>query len=67
MPADLLRDALADKFLRSGPATPERIRKLLRLARLGTREDFARTLAAIPDPDVRAAVEQAAAHERFRG
>jgi len=67
MPADLMREALADKFLRGGPATPERIRKLLRLAKLGTRADFARTLAAIPDPDVRARVEEAAATERFRG
>jgi len=66
MPADLLRESLAAKFL-TGPATPERIRKLLRLARLGTRADFALTLAAIPDPDVRAEVEQAAERERFRG
>ena len=67
MPADLMREALADKFLRGGPATPERIRKLLRLARLGTRADFARTLAAIPDPAVRAQVEAAAAGGRFAG
>jgi len=66
MPADLLRESLAAKFL-TGPATPERIRKLLRLARLGTRADFALTLAAIPDPDVRARVDEAAATERFRG
>jgi len=66
MPADLLRESLAAKFL-TGPATPERIKKLLRLARLGTRADFAYTLAAIPDPAVRAEVEQAAARERFRG
>jgi hypothetical protein len=66
MPADLMREALAAKFL-SGPVTPERIRKLLRLARLGTRADFAATLKAIPDPDVRARVEEAAVGERFRG
>jgi hypothetical protein len=66
MLADFLREALAAKFLR-GPVTPERIRKLLRLATRGTRADFAETLAAIPDPAVRAQVEQAAATRRFAG
>jgi hypothetical protein len=62
----LLREGLAARFLR-GPATLERIRKLLRLARRGTRADFAATLAAIPDAAVRAQVEQAAAQTRFAG
>jgi hypothetical protein len=66
MPADLVREQLAAKFLR-GPVTPERIRKLLRLARLGTRADFAATLAAIPDATVRAQVEAASAAVQFRG
>ncbi len=66
MPADLRRAALAARFLR-GPATPERLRKLLRLARLGTRADFAVTLAAIPDAAVRAQAAAASAGVTFRG
>jgi hypothetical protein len=66
MPDALVREGLAARFLR-GPMTPERIRKLLRLATRGSRADFTATLAAIPDPAIRAQVETAAAAITFRG
>ena len=59
-------EALAQALLR-GPVTPERIQKLLRHARRGTRTEFAAVLAALPDPAVRTQVEQAGARERFAG
>ena len=59
-------EALAQALLR-GPVTPERIRKLLRHAKQGTRAEFARTLAALPDNAIRAQVEAAAASVRFAG
>lgn len=57
--------SLAAAYLR-GPQTPARVRKLLRLARHGTRADFARTLAALP-PAARGAVEAASVGLPFRG
>ena len=59
-PADLARALLA------GPVTPERIRKLLRHARRGTRTQFAQVLAALPET-VRPQVETAGAAVTFRG
>ena len=58
-------ESLAQALLR-GPQTPERVRKLLRLARQGTRVEFARLLAALP-PDARGAVEAASVGVTFRG
>ena len=55
--------ALAAALLR-GPVTPERIQKLLRHARKGTRTEFAQTLAALP-ATVRAQVEAAGARAQF--
>ena len=65
-PAALARALLA------GPVTPERIKKLLWHAQKGTRVEFARTLAALPDfsvygGDIRAQVEAAGAAGLFRG
>jgi hypothetical protein len=59
-------ESLAGALLR-GPVTPERIRKLLAHAKKGTRAEFARTLAAIPDGAVRAQVEAASVAVTFRG
>jgi hypothetical protein len=59
-PADLARAYLA------GPATPERVRKLLRLATRGTRAEFARVLDALPEP-LRPALETAATTRTFKG
>ena len=56
---------LAAVYLR-GPQTSERTRKLLRLARLGSRATFARLLAALP-PAARGAVEAASVGVPFRG
>ncbi len=56
---------LAAALLR-GPVTPERIAKLLRHARKGTRAEFAATLAAIPEP-TRAQVAAAGAARQFQG
>jgi hypothetical protein len=56
---------LAAAYLR-GPQTPERVRKLLRLARLGTRTEFAALLRALP-PGLRAPVEAASVAVTFRG
>jgi hypothetical protein len=58
-------ERLAEAFAR-GPATPERIKKLLWHARKGTRLEWARTLAAVPPPR-RAELEAAAAAVTFRG
>jgi hypothetical protein len=58
--------ALAAALL-AGPVTPDRIAKLLRHAKKGTRAQFRETLAAIPDPAVRAQVEAASAPIVFRG
>ncbi len=58
--------SLAAALLR-GPVTPERIAKLLRHARKGTRTEFAATLAAIPDAAVRTQVAQAGAARQFQG
>ena len=58
-------DALARALLR-GRVTPERIGKLLRHATKGTRAEFARTLAALPEA-TRADVEAAGARVRFAG
>jgi hypothetical protein len=54
---------LAAAYLRGAP-TPERARKLLRLARQGTRADFARLLAALPAAQ-RGAVEAASVGMTF--
>lgn len=59
-------ESLAQALLR-GALTPERIGKLLRHARKGTRAEFARTLAAIADATVRAQVEAAGARVTFAG
>ena len=59
-------ELLAQALLR-GPVTPERIGKLLRHAKQGTRAEFAQTLAAIAEADTRTQVEQAAASVRFAG
>jgi len=58
--------ALAQALLR-GAVTPERIAKLLRHARLGTRAEFEQTLAAIPDAAVRKQVANAGAARQFAG
>ena len=62
--------ALAAALLR-GPVTAERIQKLLRHARKGTRAEFAQTLAALPESQagiaVRAQVEAAGARTQFQG
>lgn len=58
-------EALAAALLR-GPVTPARIRKLLAHARKGTEQEFARTLAALPEA-VRAEVAAAAQSVRFAG
>lgn len=58
-------DALAHALL-SKPVSPERIRKLLRLAKLGTRAEFQQTLARLP-ADVRAEVERASQSTSFAG
>jgi hypothetical protein len=59
-------EALAQALLR-GPITASRIRRLLWHARKGTEAAFQQTLAAIPDPAVRAQVEAAAVPVSFRG
>ena len=58
-------ESLAAALLR-GAITPERITRLVWHARKGTRTEFARTLAALPE-DTRAQVETVAARVRFAG